>query len=192
MNCFKGKYKVTSGYQLPDRPAHNGLDVVALEDTNVYAPCDGVIGASGIVTNKADVTWEWGNFVRLDTEDGHSIFMCHMASRAVSKGQKVEKGDKLGVMGYTGHCIPAGPGGTHTHLEIRKYGTRTNVNPSEYTGIPNKVGTYQAEWGRSLSENCAILHKHGIMNTPQYWINTAPRVQYLEELIGNMAEVLEK
>ena len=191
MNCFKGKYKVTSTYGTRTlggkTKQHNGLDLVGIDDTNVYAPCDGTVGVSGMVTDKSDSTWEWGNFVRLDTADGHSIFLCHMASRAVSKGQKVKKGDKLGVMGNTGYSF-----GAHTHLEVRKYGTRTVVNPSEYTGIPNKVGTYQAEWGRTLAENCSILEKHGIMNTPQYWINTAPRVQYLEELICNMAEAVEK
>ena len=189
MNCFKGKYRVTSGYRLPERPAHNGLDLVGLEDINIYAPCNGVIGASGIVDRATDTgrTWEWGNFVRLDTADGHSIFMCHMATRAVTKGQKVTKGDKLGVMGNTGNSQ-----GAHTHLEVRKYGTYIDVNPSTYTGIPNKVGIYEADTSRTLAENCAILHKHGVMNTPQYWINTAPKVQYLEELISNMAEAIEK
>lgn len=193
MNCFKGKFKVTSGYKLQERPDHNGIDIVGLEDVTIYAPCDGVIGVSTIVTNKLDRTWEWGNFVRLDTEDGHSIFMCHMASRFVATGQRVKKGDKLGIMGYTGYTIPEGPGGTHTHLEIRKYGTRNVVSPEEYMGIPNKAGVYEAKWERrTLSENCAILQKHGIMNTPQYWINTAPKVLYLDELISNMAEAIDR
>lgn len=133
--CFKGKYKVTSAYKLPERPDHKGIDLVGIDDKTVYAPCDGVIGASAIVTTKSNKTWEWGNYVRLDTADGkYSVFMCHLASRAVAKGQKVTKGQKLGVMGSTGKST-----GPHTHFEVRKKGTSTAVNPSNVFGIPNKV-----------------------------------------------------
>jgi murein DD-endopeptidase MepM/ murein hydrolase activator NlpD len=145
MACFKGKYKITSPYGnriLNGKPEfHKGVDLVGLDDKTVYAPCDGVIGASTIVMSKANKTWEWGNYVRLDTADGkYSAFMCHLASRAVAKGQKVTKGQKLGVMGNTGYSF-----GAHTHFEVRKKGTTTTVNPSDVFGIPNKVGTYNSE-----------------------------------------------
>lgn len=190
LSCFKGKFKVTSCYgkrTLNGATAqHNGLDLVGLEDTNIYAPCDGVIGASTIVTDKSNRTWEWGNYVRLDTADGYSVYMCHMSQRFVKAGQKVSKGDKLGVMGNTGYSF-----GAHTHYEVRKTITNTVINPSTYTGIPNAIGIYEADINRTLAENCAILQRHGIMNTPQYWINTAAKVQYLDELIANIAEALE-
>lgn len=144
ISCFKGKFKVTSPYGKRTLNGktdnHTGIDLVGVEDKTVYAPCDGVVGASTIITDKSNWTWQWGNYVRLDTEDKHSIFLCHLASRAVSAGQKVKKGDKLGVMGNTGYSF-----GAHTHFEVRKYGTSTVVNPSEYTGIPNKVGTYETD-----------------------------------------------
>lgn len=132
---FKGDFKCTSGYRLPERRGHNGGDYVALEDKTIYAPCDGVIGSSTIVTNKSNKTWEWGNYVRLDTADSkYSQFFCHLASRSVTKGQKVKKGDKLGIMGSTGKST-----GPHLHLEIRLKGTSTTVDPFEFFGIPNKV-----------------------------------------------------
>ncbi len=189
--CFKGKFKVTSGYRLPERSDHHGIDLVGLSDKTVYAPCDGIIGSSTIVyTGK---TAEWGNYVRLDTSDGkYSIFLCHLATRYVAKGQRVKKGDKLGVMGCTGYCVPAGVKGTHTHFEVRKKGTSVSVNPADFIGVPNKVGTYEANTENTLSENLAILQKHGVINTPSYWLSKAPNVQYLEQLIANMAEVLEK
>jgi hypothetical protein len=143
-SCFKGKFKVTSGYKLPERLDHKGIDLVGLTDKTVYAPCDGTIGSSTIVTDKSNKTWEWGNYVRLDTADGkYSLFFCHLASRAVVKGRKVKKGDKLGVMGHTGYCIPSGVKGTHTHFEVRKKGTSVTIDPAEFLGIPNKVGTYE-------------------------------------------------
>lgn len=145
MACFKGKYKITSPYGnriLNGKSEfHKGVDLVGIDDKTVYAPCDGVIGASTIVTTKSNKTWEWGNYIRLDTADGkYSVFMCHLASRAVAKGQKVTKGQKLGVMGNTGYSF-----GAHTHFEVRKKGTTTTVNPSDVFDIPNKVGTYNSE-----------------------------------------------
>lgn len=169
---FKGKFKVTSGYRTPERPDHNGLDLVGLEDKNIYAPCDGIIGASGIVTNKNDITWEWGNFVRLDVADGHSIYMCHMASRAVTKGQKVKKGDKLGVMGYTGYVLPVGPGGTHTHFEVRKTATNKPVNPCDYSGIPNKTGIYENN-ARDYKVDSNEIRKLLSENRPEEWSKEA-------------------
>ena len=164
ISCFKGKFKVTSPYGMRtlngSTSLHNGIDIVGLEDTTIYAPCDGTIGASTIVTNKSDSTWEWGHFVRLDTSDGHSIYMCHMASRAVSVGRKVKKGDKLGVMGSTGYVT-----GPHTHFEVRKYGTNTAVDPSAYSGIPNKVGTYEA--GSKTTENINVIYQ--VYSDNQWW-----------------------
>ena len=142
ISCFKGKFKVTSPYGQRTLNGsvdnHTGIDIVGVEDKNVYAPCDGTIGSSTIITDKSNATWQWGNYVRLDTEDNHSIYLCHLASRSVKVGQKVKKGDKLGVMGNTGYSF-----GAHTHFEVRKYGTSTVVNPSTYSGIPNKEGTYE-------------------------------------------------
>jgi murein DD-endopeptidase MepM/ murein hydrolase activator NlpD len=143
MACFKGKYKITSPYGnriLNGKPEfHKGVDLVGIDDKTVYAPCDGVIGTSTRVY--VGTTAEWGNYIRLDSADGkYSIFMCHLASRAVAKGQKVTKGQKLGVMGSTGKST-----GAHTHFEVRKKGTSTAVNPSDVFGIPNKVGTYNSE-----------------------------------------------
>ena len=141
--CFKGKYKITSPYGnrvLNGKTEfHKGVDLVGIDDKTVYAPCDGVIGTSTRVYVGA--TAEWGNYIRLDSADGkYSIFMCHLKSRAVVKGQKVAKGQKLGVMGSTGKST-----GAHTHFEVRKKGTSTAVNPSDVFGIPNKVGTYNSE-----------------------------------------------
>lgn len=137
MACFKGKYKITSPYGnriLNGKPEfHKGVDLVGIDDKTVYAPCDGVIGTSTRVYVGA--TAEWGNYIRLDSADEkYSIFMCHLKSRAVVKGQKVTKGQKLGVMGNTGKST-----GPHLHLEIRLKGTSTTVDPFAFFSIPNKV-----------------------------------------------------
>ena len=137
MLIFKGKNRVTSGYRLADRPDHNGLDIVGDDSRDVLCPVAGTVKSSTIVTNKADATWEWGNYVRVDDAKGNRLYFCHMDSRAVKVGQSVKPGDKLGVMGNTGYSF-----GAHTHFEVRAADNKTRLNPATYLGIPNAKGTY--------------------------------------------------
>ena len=137
MLIFRGRNRITSGYRLPDRPDHNGLDIVGDDSTDVLCPVSGTVKSSTIITDKSNSTWEWGNYVRVDDADGNRLFFCHLDSRAVSVSQKVNPGDKLGVMGNTGYSF-----GAHTHFEVRKSDGRTTLDPAAYLGIPNAKGTY--------------------------------------------------
>lgn len=116
------------------RDYHKGVDLSGTDKTLV-APCDGVIGSSTIITDKSNLTWQWGNYIRIDTADGLKIFMCHMASRKVKVGQKVKAGDVIGIEGNTGYSF-----GSHCHFEVRKNGE--SVDPTPYLGIPNEWGQY--------------------------------------------------
>lgn len=119
------------------RDYHKGVDLSGTEKTLV-APCDGVIGSSTIITDKSNLTWQWGNYIRIDTADGLKIFMCHMASRKVKVGQKVKAGDVVGIEGNTGYSF-----GSHCHFEVRKNGE--SVDPTPYLGIPNEWGQYDVK-----------------------------------------------
>lgn len=116
------------------RDYHKGVDLSGTNKTLV-APCDGVIGSSTIITDKSNLTWQWGNYIRIDTPDGLKIFMCHMAQRKVKVGQKVKSGDVVGIEGNTGYSF-----GSHCHFEVRKNGV--SVDPTPYLGIPNEWGQY--------------------------------------------------
>ena len=137
MLIFQGRNRVTSGFQLPDRPDHNGLDIVGDDSHDILCPVAGTVKSSTIITDKSNTTWEWGNYVRVDDAEGNRLYFCHMDSRAVKVGQTVKPGDKLGVMGNTGYSF-----GAHTHFEVRKADNKTRLNPAEYLGIPNEKGTY--------------------------------------------------
>lgn len=135
---YKGKFKVTQAFTLGK---HNGLDLVNLDEQKVYAICDGTIGSSTIITDKSNKTWEWGNYVKLIANDGTLIFYCHLDKRLVKKGDKVKKGDPIGIEGNTGYSF-----GRHLHLEVRNSSNKvtSSVNTASYTQIPNKVGSYTA------------------------------------------------
>ncbi|MBO5424429.1 MAG: M23 family metallopeptidase [Lachnospiraceae bacterium] len=134
LSCFKGKFKVTSprGYRniFGSREYHDGLDIVALDDDTVYTFCDGV----------CDVLSEpngFGNYVRVRTRNGIWYYYAHLSSIYVKQGQTVKSGEPIGVMGSSGRCT-----GAHTHICCRVGGTKTSLDISYFTGIPNSVGVY--------------------------------------------------
>lgn len=135
-----GNVRVTDTWASP-RPEgpHKGVDLVGTDKT-IVAPCDGKIGWAGTYDDKASGgrTWEWGNYVRLETDDGYMIYMCHMSSVAVRMGQRVKAGDKIGVEGSTGKSS-----GSHLHFEIRKNGK--SVDPTPFLCIENKTGSHAVE-----------------------------------------------
>lgn len=125
---FDGNFKVTQKYH----SGHKGMDIVGLSSKNIISPVAGIVKSSTIITNKNNITWEWGNYVRVDDAQGNKHYFCHMASRAVSAGQRVEIGTKLGVMGNTGNSS-----GAHCHYQVRDKYDR-NVMPHTILGIPNE------------------------------------------------------
>lgn len=52
----------------------------------------------------------------------------HLSSISISAGQKVTKGQKIGVMGSTGNST-----GNHLHFEIRK--NDVHENPENYITV---------------------------------------------------------
>lgn len=139
-----GKVELTSkfGWRTLNGAAnnHKGIDLVGRTTKTVVAPCDGTVGQSAIFDKATDRTgtWEWGNYVRIDTPDGLKIYMCHLAERKVKAGDQVKAGDIIGIEGNTGYSF-----GSHLHFEIRKNGV--SVNPCTYLGIPNAWGIHEVK-----------------------------------------------
>lgn len=141
------------------RQFHPGLDLVGISDYTVVSVTDGTVISSCIVTDKNNLTWEWGNYVCVQAPDGTKFYYCHLKSRSVSKGDKIQAGTKIGIMGNTGYSF-----GAHLHFEIRKGSEK--INPAIYLGIPNKAGAI------SISSYDKALWKLTInkfIATPEYW-----------------------
>lgn len=185
-NC--DNVKLTSGYGKRvlngASDNHKGYDLVGVGSKDVVAVVGGTVATSQIITNKSNLTWQWGNYVCVKGDDGCYYYYCHLASRAVTKGQKIKAGDKIGVMGATGYAF-----GAHLHFEVRKSDGKTAISPEVVTGIPNKVGTYTKK--ASLKDDIAVLVKNGVISTPDYWEQNAEKLKYLPELIHNMAVKLK-
>jgi len=98
---------------------HTGVDITGVSNKNIYAIQDGVVtfAASG---------WNggMGTNVKIDHGNGYTSIYMHLNSYIVNKGERVEKGQVIGIMGCTGSCT-----GTHLHLTIYKNGKM--INPLE-------------------------------------------------------------
>lgn len=123
---YNGKYTLTSdfGYRiLGGKPNnHKGMDFVGLENKEIISPVDGIVKSSTIITDKSNLTWQWGNYIRIDSND-KKYFFCHLSKRLVNVGQTIKRGQVIGVEGDTGYSY-----GSHLHFEIRD-GENTSIDP---------------------------------------------------------------
>ncbi|MCL2201751.1 MAG: M23 family metallopeptidase, partial [Oscillospiraceae bacterium] len=102
---------------------HSGIDIPAPHGTNVIAADTGVVITSTFNSS-------FGNFIVIshgENRNGDRIttLYAHLQSRAVSVGDRVERGQVIGRVGSTG--VSTGP---HLHFEVTVNGTR--VNPSRF------------------------------------------------------------
>lgn len=101
---------------------HPGLDISNLAGGSIHVSDSGTVTVAGWPDN-----YGYGNRVVVDHGNGFTTLYAHMSAIYVSVGQKVAKGDVLGMMGSTGRST-----GTHLHIEIRKNGS--NLNPLSLLG----------------------------------------------------------
>ena len=113
---------------------HTGIDLTG-SDT-IYATCDGTVTRIGLNDDS------YGNFIVVKATNGKYHWFCHLSRIDVKENQIVNRLSKIGIMGNTGNTT-----GKHLHYEIRNESNKyaDNINPAEYMGIPNKVGTYDSK-----------------------------------------------
>ncbi|WP_165842203.1 LysM peptidoglycan-binding domain-containing M23 family metallopeptidase [Paenibacillus xerothermodurans] len=99
--------KLTSVYGKRWGGFHPGTDMVS-DHTAIMAADHGKAAYAG---------WKkgYGNCIIIDHQNGYSTLYGHLSKILISKGDAVEKGDKIGVMGTTGNST-----GVHLHFEVRK------------------------------------------------------------------------
>ena len=158
---------------------HKGIDIVAVGGDEVVAAKSGTVVRSRIVTDKSDATWQWGNYVAVQGSDGCTIYYCHLSTRAVRVGEKVTRGDLLGLQGATGQAT-----GKHLHFEVRRNGE--SINAAEYLGIENKLGTYD-----DVYIAVKKLARAKVINTPEYWLKHCRDIPYLDELLVRCSDYVD-
>ena len=86
---------------------HNGLDLIAPAGEPVYAVADGII--KEIIKSRKGL----GNVVEIDHGNGYVTRYAHLADVEVSKGRRLERGDRIGYVGVSGNSFAP-----HLHYEV--------------------------------------------------------------------------
>ncbi len=191
ISCFKGTFRVTSPRGVRTDPItgkkgtyHKGLDLVGIDDTTVYSISPGIV-------RTAYEAGGAGYYIVITMDDGRRVYYMHLkkGSFKVKNGERVSKGQALGIMGSTGNST-----GAHTHLELRVKGSSyDDLDITEFTGIPNKIGVY--EYKEQLSDKekheyavscaCNVEDKTGLEKQTINWLWT---YKYADDLFIKLWE----
>lgn len=142
---------------LQDKKGHTtGLDIAALgNDLNVYSNVEGQVTYAGW-ENVNKHSQGFGLYVRIRKNGtNHDYYFGHLSSINVKIGDRVSKGQVLGVQGNTGYSF-----GRHTHFCVRVDKSKSNVlNAWEILGVENKadlVYVAEEENNQATEEKCSV------------------------------------
>tara|TARA_B100000212_G_scaffold340474_1_gene321142 strand:- start:368 stop:1282 length:915 start_codon:yes stop_codon:yes gene_type:complete len=93
---------------------HQGQDITVKTGTPIYAPADGIV-------KRAYYAGGFGNHIKLNHENGYTTLFAHLSKIKVKHGQKVSRGEIIGLTGNTGRSTAP-----HLHYEIHHYGESKN------------------------------------------------------------------
>ncbi len=131
-----GSFSVTAVYGQQGtywKDGHQGIDFAA-DDRRVFATCEGRVRL--VAYDAAG----WGQYVSIGDAEGRRHIFCHLVkgSVTVKAGDQVTPLTVIGRMGDTGNVT-----GIHLHFQLQD-GERV-IDPTDYLGIPNRVGSYHSK-----------------------------------------------
>ncbi|SFT23550.1 M23 family metallopeptidase [Paenibacillus sp. BC26] len=104
--------RLTSSFGQRWGTLHRGVDMVG--NKNIMAADNGTVSFTGQRPGL-------GNCIIINHHNGYETVYGHLSKISVKRGQTVEKGQRIGIMGNTGHSF-----GTHLHFEVHKNGALQN------------------------------------------------------------------
>ncbi len=104
---------------------HPGIDFRGERGERIYATADGVV-------KKCFRNGGYGNYVLIDHGNGYTSAFGHMQKYLVHKGDKVKRGQLIGLIGNTGRST-----GSHLHYEIAL--NNTQINPLKFLKVASSV-----------------------------------------------------
>ncbi len=106
---------------------HTGIDLSAHRGSHVYATGDGVVVRADYSSGG------YGNIVVISHGFGYQTYYAHLEKILVKPGQKVKRGDLIGLVGNTGRSTAP-----HLHYEVRINGKPVNPVNFYYNDITDK------------------------------------------------------
>lgn len=146
---------------------HTGVDLAA-DAANVKSPADGVVEVGEMKND------DCGGTIMINHADGYKTGYCHMQKINVRPGQKVQKGEVIGISGGG----PNDPGkgrsdGRHLHFTLRKDGQL--IDPMKFIGKEGIVMTGSTPTSTSNSSEDAYNYA-----TSKTQSTTSPKSNYAQ------------
>ncbi len=108
---------------------HNGIDLTAQRGTKIYATADGEVIQAQYTTGG------YGKKILIDHGYGYKTLYGHCSRILVERGQKVKRGEVIGLVGNTGLSVRS-----HLHYEV--WINNRPVNPINYYANDLSPGEY--------------------------------------------------
>lgn len=127
---FPVQGRITSGFGTRRDPFngqlafHSGIDFQGRVGTKISATADGVV-----VRSTYDAGYGHYVIVRHGNK-GYETLYAHLSQRSVKKGDRVQRGDVIGLLGSSGRST-----GPHLHYEVRHRGKP--IDPQKYLSVAN-------------------------------------------------------
>ncbi len=137
-------------------PGHEGVDMRALTNTNIYAAFDGVV----YEVFRDAKRHAYGIHVRLRHRDGFKTVYAHLAKPLVTLGDQVKAGQLIGKADSTGASS-----GAHLHLTLKRDGATARgetrypkdiIDPTPYLVWPDGYRVKQVEAKGWPAERCLV------------------------------------
>lgn len=90
--------------------SHTGIDMACATGTNIYSSLSGTVAYTGYSS-------VYGNYVIINHFDGYQTLYAHMSKILCKKGDYVNQGARIGLVGNTGYST-----GPHLHFSVYKNG----------------------------------------------------------------------
>lgn len=187
-NPLSKEYTVTSGFQTPDRPDHNGIDIAPVDgsgEAEVTATYKGKVRSfKRTIPDNTDADGStMGNYLILDvTNPGQYgpdvIRYYHMRYNSlpsgISEGATVNVGDKIGDMGNTGAST-----GPHLHYQFERMDANGNSVPF------NPLSDIQGHPEANPPSGSSTAMEDGAFNGEENKTYSGP----LAELLAKLSEI---
>jgi murein DD-endopeptidase MepM/ murein hydrolase activator NlpD len=92
---------------------HDGIDFAGSRGANVVATGKGTVS----LVRRTELTAGFGNYLEIDHGHGYVTRYAHLGEIKVRQGQRIQKGQVIGLMGVSGGSIAP-----HVHYEVMKQG----------------------------------------------------------------------
>lgn len=96
------------------RAFHHGIDIATSQGNPIYATADGTV-----IQARTDKIG--GKTIKIKHMFGYVTIYCHLSKFLVKVGQKVKRGETIGLVGSTGKAR-----GPHVHYEVQLNGKEKN------------------------------------------------------------------